>query len=202
MSGLEAENAGERASRAPVPQSDIDLALTAQLVVGWAGEAGEERRLGWWRSDLVSEFGGEDLFRRLLPATWPWAVLQGAREAARRRDAELRRQDHDADRVVSLFSLGFELDERIEERLHALKGSGRSPEEALPGLSLVYDRWRPDAFWMWVDGHGDADVSPAPVGRRLKGAPPLALDALIRKLVAGLAPAADAYPLPHFRRSP
>jgi hypothetical protein len=181
--------------------SDIDTALTSQLVVAWAGETGGERRLGWWRSDLVSEYGGEDLFRRLLPGTWRWAVLQGARETARREDAELRRQDHDADRIVSLFSLGFELDERIEERFQDLKCSGRAPDEALPGLVVVSEDWHRDRFWDWVIGHGEADVAVAPVGRRLKGTPPIALDQLVRKLVAGLAPAAETYPLPHFRRT-
>src|SRR5262245_30337709 len=117
MSLFEVDPSPKPTPRAPVPVSEIDHALTAQLVVAWAGEGGEEKRLGWWRSDLVSEFGGRDLFRRLLPSTWPWAVLQGAREAARRRDAELRRQDHDPDRILSLFNLGFELNERIEERL-------------------------------------------------------------------------------------
>lgn len=61
---------------------DLDTLLIAQLAVAWAGEGGEEPRLGWWRSDLVSEFGGHDLFQRLLPHTWEWAALQGAREAA------------------------------------------------------------------------------------------------------------------------
>jgi len=63
----------------------VDAALEAQLIVAWAGEAGEERRLGWWRTDMVAEFGGEDLFRRLMPRTSDWAVLQVVREAARLR---------------------------------------------------------------------------------------------------------------------
>ncbi len=195
MSMFDAESAAIRSERAPFPMSDIDTALTSQLVVAWAGETGEDRRLGWWRSDLVSEYGGEDLFRRLLPGTWHWAVLQGARETARREDAELRRQDHDPDRIVTLFSLGFELDERIEERFQNLKRSGRAPDEALPG------GWHRDRFWDWVIGHGEADAAVAPVGRRLKGTAPIALDQLVRKLVAGLAPAAESYPLPHFRRT-
>lgn len=64
-----------------VPVAELDHALTAQIIIAWAGEKGEDPRLGWWRCDLVSEFGGEDLFKRLLPNTWDWAVLQGAREA-------------------------------------------------------------------------------------------------------------------------
>ncbi|MGW3614524.1 BREX-6 system BrxE protein [Micromonospora sp. NPDC005163] len=188
--------------RQPIPASEIDMALTSQLVVAWAGEAGEEGRLGWWRSDLVSEYGGEDLFRRLLPSTWRWAVLQGAREAARTMDAGVRHQDHDPDRLLSLFSLGFELDERIEERFQDLKRSSRLPEEALPGLAIVSDGWDRNRFWDWVAGHGAPDGTTTPVGRRLKGSPPIALDQLVRKLIAGLAPESERYPLPHFRRTP
>lgn len=202
MSMFEIDNTQFRAERTPIPMSDIDLALTAQLVVAWAGEAGEEKRLGWWRSDLVSEFGGEDLFQRLLPSTWRWAVLQGARETARRRDAELRRQDHDPDRILSLFNFGFDLDERIEERFQDLKRSGQAPQEVLPGLSVMSNGWDNVSFFEWVNGHGDAETSVTLVGRRLKGAMPVGLDQLIRRLVAGLAPASENYPLPHYHRAP
>jgi hypothetical protein len=199
---FDAENTPARSERQPIPASDVDRALTSQLVVAWAGETGEERGLRWWRSDLVSEYGGEDLFRRLLPSTWRWAVLQGAREAARTMDAEARRQDHDPDRLVSLFSLGFELDERIEERFQDLKRLSRVPEEALPGLTIVSDGWDRNRFWDWVAGHGAPEATASPVGRRLKGSPPIALDQLVRKLIAGLAPESERYPLPHFRRTP
>jgi hypothetical protein len=201
MMMFDVEEHSTRGERAPIPTSVIDTALTSQIVVAWAGEAGEERRLGWWRSDLVSEYGGEDLFRRLLPGTWRWAVLQGAREAARRTDAESRSHDHNPDRIISLFSLGFELDERIDERLQDLKRSGRAPAEALPGLAVVNEGWHRDRFWDWVTGHGEADVSASPVGRQLRGGPPIAVDQLVRKLVAGLVPPAETYPLPHFRRA-
>lgn len=189
------------APRAPLPPSALDLVLTAQLVVAWAGEGGEEPRLGWWRSDLVSEFGGEDLFRRLAPATWRWATLQAAREAARRRDAELRRQADDPDRLVTLYRFGFEVDERIEERLQEHKRAGRAPREALVGLALLDDAFSRPRFLDWVQGHGEAAFTATPIGRRLD-APPLALDALVRTLVAALAPLADAYPLPHVRSKP
>ena len=77
-----------RAKRLPIPRSELDQVLAAQLALAWAGEAGEEPRLGWWRSDLTSEFGGEDLFQRLLPRTWRWATLQ---RRTRGRPAEGRR---------------------------------------------------------------------------------------------------------------
>lgn len=198
---FEVETSLTRAARVPIPISEIEHALTAQLVVAWAGESGEAKRLGWWRSDLVSEFGGKDLFRRLLPSTGEWAVLQGAREAARRKDAELRRQDHDPDRIVSLFSFGFELDERIDERLQDLKRSGRAPQEALPGLAGSIElAWNRERFFDWVRGHGEAETTATPIGRRVKGNPPTNLDQLVLRLVGALAPLADNYPLPHFKR--
>lgn len=201
MTMFELETSPARAARDPIPSSEIDHALTAQLVVAWAGETGEEKRLGWWRSDLVSEFGGKDLFRRLLPSTGEWAVLQGARETARRKDAEIRRKDHNPDRIVSLFSFGFELDERIDERLHDLKRSGRAPQQALPGLTGSIELvWNRDRFLDWIRGHGDVETTATPIGRRVKGNPPTNLDQLVRRLVGALAPLTDNYPLPHFKR--
>jgi len=42
-------------------RADLDLALALQIAVAWAGETG---RLGWCRSELTSEWDGEDLFAR------------------------------------------------------------------------------------------------------------------------------------------
>lgn len=191
-----------RIARSPIPPSLLDAALTAQIVLAWAGEGGDEPRLGWWRSDFVSEYGGIDFFKRLLPHTWAWAVLQGARESARRKDAELRAQANDPDAVVTLFSLGAELDERIEERFQDLKRSGATPQEALSGLKeAIQDTWDRQAFQEWACAHGKPDYSVAPIGRLLKGEPPTGLDQLVKHLIAALAPLPDAYPLPHFRRS-
>jgi hypothetical protein len=184
-----------------IPDSELDLVLSAQLIVAWAGESGEERRLGWWRTDLVSEFGGYDLFKRLLPRTWDWAALQGAREAARRRDAELRARASDPDKIVSLFRLGFAIDERVDERLQEHKRAGKAPNIALPSAgSLISEHWSADAFLRWIASHGEAEHTAAPIGRLLKGAPPASPGQQVRSLVAALLPLADSYPLPHFRR--
>ena len=93
----------------PISTSLFDKILAVQLAVAWAGEKGEDPRLGWWRTDLISEFGGEDLFQRLLPHTWGWDVLQAAREAARRRDAAVRAKVHDPDRILAPFVLAHPL---------------------------------------------------------------------------------------------
>lgn len=189
--------------RDPLPISALDLALTAQFAVAWAGESGgEERRLGWWQSDLVSPLGGEDLFGRLTRATWKWAVFQAVREAARRRDAARESHASEYDRSMTLFSLGFELDERIEERLMELKRTTPGAREALPALNeLVREGWKKDIFSAWVRAHGTVEYEETPVGRRIKGTPAVSLEVLVKRLVAGLDPIPNDYPRPHFRRA-
>jgi hypothetical protein len=181
--------------------SEVDRLLTAQIVVAWAGEGhvGEERRLGWWRSDLVSEYGGLDLFQRLLPTTAPWAVLQAVREAARRVDATERALVNNPDGVCSLYRLGFEIDERAEERLRELKRSRQPPQTVLPGLDIIEKAWSRSDFAAWVDTHGKANHVVEPIGRRLTGERPATLDVLVTRLVAGLAGLPEKYPLPHYR---
>ena len=182
-----------------LPPSTLDLILTAQLAIAWAGEKGEDPRLGWWRTDLVSEYGGVDLFERLLPNTFQWAVLQAAREAARRHDAALRAPAHDPDALRTLFHWGFAVDERLDERLADLKAAGAPPTQALPALApVITDDWDPDTFTAWVASHPRADSVPAPRGRRLRGAPPKSLDTAAGHLVAALVPLGAAYPLPHY----
>ncbi len=84
-----------RPAATALPDTALDHALAAQLAVAWAGEGGEEPRLGWWKTFMVHEDGGLALFADLTPATHRWVVFQGAREAARRADAALRSHDHD-----------------------------------------------------------------------------------------------------------
>jgi hypothetical protein len=187
---------------ATVTTQDLDFILTAQIAIGWAGESGEPSRLGWWNSDLASEFGGEDLLQRLLPHTWQWAVLQGTREAARRFDAGLREKDHNPDRLCSLYNLGFELDERVEERLQDLKRSGRDPKDALPKLrAVLQEDWDQASFAQWLQGYGAAEHTTAPVGRRIRGDLPAAPGLAVSQLISALLPLSNAYPLPHFRRT-
>ena len=108
---------------------------------------------------------------------------------------------HNPDRILSLYNLGFVVDERIDERFQELKQARRLPQDALPGLAEGIEAfWQRAHFNDWVVGHGDAETVATSVGRRLKGEPPASLDLLVRRLVAGLAPLADSYPLPHFRR--
>ena len=184
-----------------IPLSDLDWLLTAQIAVAWAGEKGEERRLGWWDCDLTSELGGEDLFQSLLPATWAWATLQAARAGATRRDAAMRALGSDPDAVLTLFFQGFFIDELAEERLRDLKGSGKTPLVALPGLCEVIRKpWSREGFAGWLAAFNAPETEPTPLGRRIKGAIPEGLDRRVRQLLGALNPLADNYPLPHYRR--
>jgi hypothetical protein len=183
-----------------VSKEALDRILTLQLAVGWAGEGKTDPpRLGWWRTALNDEFGGEDLFKRMTPRTWRWAVLEAARAAARKVDAEARAQAADADQLLSLFRLGFELDEQVDDRLAELKRSGMDPAEALPELGKVVVAWNPDAFKKWLKDLGGPEVAASSIGRRLKGEPPDDPVTVALALTAAMAPLSDSYPAPHFK---
>ena len=182
-----------------VPKSTLDTILTLQLAIAWAGEGDTEPpRLGWWRTGMVDPDGGEDLFRRLAPKTWRWAVLQAAREAARRVDADARARASDPDRLYSLFRFGFAIDEQLAERLSELKRAHDGPAVALPQLrEVLAATWDADALSDYLAGQADARHTATPTGRLLPGTMP-APDLAARKLAAALLPLSDRYPAPHY----
>lgn len=176
----------------------LDAILATQLTVAWAGEGRcKPSRLGWWDTDLIDEAGGGDFFARLLPQTHAWASLEAAREAARRTDAKARGKVAAPDKMRTLFFLGFELDERLGDRLHALKGSGRLPTQvlALPlPLTADFDKEK----LATVLGGGDVPFTVVPGGRQLKGKQPEAAEATVARLASALVPLVAQYPLPYF----
>lgn len=195
------------ASPAPIPGSTLDFVLDVQLAVAWAGEGlKSEKRLGWWASMFAFEFGGEALFADLLPNTHRWAVLRAAREAARRKDAELRAKADDPDRLVSLFRLGFALDEALEERFaDRVHGDPRREHTSKALAGLIDAEFSPASFTHFLEGvlaqlETRADFTASPSGRRLSGEPPTDARLLVAKLAGALLPLGDAYPLPHFKR--
>jgi hypothetical protein len=85
----------------------LDEVLALQLSIAWAGEANTEpKRMGWWRTGMCDEFGGEDLLKRLTPRTWEWAVLESARAAATKVDDRARNRAEDPDNLITLYRLG------------------------------------------------------------------------------------------------
>ncbi|MFO0605032.1 MAG: BREX-6 system BrxE protein [Polyangiales bacterium] len=182
-------------------ESALDEILAVQVTVAWAGERGEPARLAWWNSDLVDPEGGGYLFRKLLPRTGEWAALATVREVARRADAAGRQKLGDPDQVRTLFSLGFELDERLDERLRDLKRRG-APTDALP-WPVSLERYSLDDL-RYAFRHGPAGAPPFDVvagGRQLKTAPEtptLGVKHLAAVLFAGDAVPRE-YPLPFYR---
>lgn len=181
-------------------QDKLDKILTLQLAVAWAGERGEdEPRLGWWETDMVSEFGGQALFQRLAPNTWAWAIFEVVREAARQVELQAYEQDEQPDRLVSLFRLGFEIDEQLQDRLRELKRSGETPDKALPELGIATESWVPSQFQAWLAQGDVPEVVTETRGRRIDQPIPSDPVELAQTLAHALLPLSDAYPCPHYR---
>lgn len=177
----------------------LDAILALQFTVAWAGEGRcEPKRLGWWDTDLIDEEGGGDLLARLLPQTHAWASLEAVREAARQVDARARGKMADPDKLRTLFFLGFELDERLGDRLASLKREGRAPAEALSLPLRLGAAFSKDALTAALQG-GDAVFTVMPGGRQLKGPMPESPDDVVRRLGAALVPLAEQYPLPFYK---
>ncbi len=180
--------------------SQLDHILKLQLAIGWAGESNvDPPRLGWWGTAMCDEYGGEDLLRRLTPRTWQWAALEACRAAAKRVDEAARSTTDDADHLLSLYRVGFEIDERLDERLLELKQGGVPPKEAFPDLAELLSEWSKERLESWLRRWGSADYTTTATGRRLKAGVPADLSAAASQLAAALLPLSDRYTLPHFR---
>ena len=181
-----------------ISTSDLDQILALQLLVAWAGESlCEPARLGWWRTDLVDEEGGAGLLRELMPKTWRWASVEAARRAATAVDARARATMALGGQVRTLYSWGFRLDEKLDERLLAQKEAGGDPWD-LPGLPLrpkdgeTLDREAlANALSALADGAHRAALNGREVLRPGRG--PVAL---ARSLVAALVPFPAEWPAP------
>jgi hypothetical protein len=184
-----------------VTVQSLDQILALQLVVAWAGEGRcEPKRFGWWDTDLIDMAGGGDLVARLAPRTHAWASLELVREAARRVDARARGRHGDPDKLRSIFFLGFEVDEKVTDRLAELKRQGRPPEEALPLPFKLGSEFAKEQVVEALSVAGKVAFEKVPpAGRQLKGAAPESPHELVQKLAAALVPIAPEYPLPFFQ---
>ncbi len=180
--------------------SQLDHILKLQLAIAWAGESNADQpRLGWWRTAMCDEYGGEDLLRRLTPRTWQWATLEACRAAAKRVDEAARSTADDADHLLSLYRLGFAIDERLDERLLELKQGGVLPTEIFPDLAELLIEWLKGRFEIWLGQWGSTDYTTTATGRRLKTEVPADLAVAASQLAAAMLPLSDRYALPYFR---
>lgn len=155
--------------------------------------------MGWWRTGMCDEYGGEDLLKRLTPKTWQWAALESVRAAAKKVDDRARNQSEDPDNLITLYRLGFEIDERLDERLLELKQSGVPLNESLPELAALCEEWSDERLKVLLGGLGEASYTATATGRRLKGAAPKDHVSVARQLAAALLPLGSDYALPYFR---
>lgn len=184
---------------AALTDSDLDAILATQFTVAWAGEGRcQPKRLGWWETDLIDRAGGGDLFARLLPQTHTWAALEAAREAARRTDAKARSKMADPDRMRTLFFLGFEVDEQLNDRVAVLKRASQTPGDALPLQHPLSAEFSREALKSTLR-NGDVAFTVVPGGRQLNGGRPGAQVEMVARLATALVPFAETYPLPFYK---
>jgi len=171
--------------------AQLDQILTVQLNVAWAGEG---ERLAWWKSDLVDAAAGGDLFARLTPKTAAWASLLLVRSVAREVESALRSDIQRRDSLWTLFHLGFEVDEQLDDRLAVHRASLVPPSEALPSL-LIGKPWSKAAFQSELEKLGKPKVVTEPGYRRVDTRLTSHVEACML-LAAALLPFALKYPLP------
>lgn len=180
-------------------EEGVDHILAIQLWVAWAGEGRcDPKRLGWWDTDLVDEAGGADLFRRLLPKTRYWAGLHAAREAAKRTDAKARARTGQPDHLRTIFFLGYETDEKVNDRLLTLKLSDGALPKHLPLPLSLESAWSPEAFSEALSKYGKIQYETTPSGRLLKGKRPDSEDVMVGQLAGALVPVAERYPMAYY----
>lgn len=184
-----------------VADDELDLILALQFAVAWAGEGlCEPRRLGWWRTDLVDEVGGGDLFARLTPRLARWSALEAVRETARRFDESKRREIAEPEKVRTLYHLGFRMDENLATRLSILKASGAGPADRLP---FPADPQRAFSATEFADALSKmapgTKFIPVLGGRQLEAAAFAQPARLAGQLAAALVPFPRSYPMPFAR---
>ena len=180
-------------------QDSLDKILALQVMVAWAGEGACAKRLDWWRTDLVDELGGGDLFKRLFPYTHRWAALEAVRQVAIQVDRQTRLSMAKPDEVRTIFFWGFAVDEQLAAQLSFHKRNGKEPLEVLPFPLEPNGHFVKDDFEeaIRIPNHHVAHKV-VPGGREI-AAMPEASELRARKLAAGLLPLADKYPMPFYR---
>ncbi len=184
-----------------VNQSAADIILSLQIMVAWAGEGmSEPQRLDWWSTDLADTEGGGDLFKRLFPKTHLWASLEAVRKAAIYIDSQARLSMAKPDLIRTLFFWGFDIDEKLNERLSNHKHKLTPPVKALPLLVDIYAPFDKENFEKAIHLPGQTvKYKIAPGGREITELLPDAPEIKAKYLAAALLPLGDRYPVPFFR---
>ena len=187
--------------RTAIAPEELDIVLMLQCLVGWAGEGlTDPPRLNWWSTQLLDEWGGEDLFKRLLPRTFEWALLEATRKVAIQADRRKRTSLAQPDRVCTVFFWGFEIDEKLEERLLLHKQNCSQPYDVFDFPLVLKKDFEEKAFEQAVQKLNlEVKYKIVPEGREIKGEIPESIADAAKNLVSGLIPFSDKYPMPFYR---
>jgi hypothetical protein len=182
--------------------NSLDQILAIQIAIAWAGE---KDRLSWWNSEVTNEFGGFTQLLDLTPSSASWLSLKTVREIAKRMDKKARRTANDADNIYTIFRLGFEIDEQLDQRLTDLIHSDSSQKTLLKHVGWLSEPneqdWDAEDFTNWLRGLvGDrGQHKDEPLGRRIVGEASEDLVERISKLANHLWPLTDTYTIPHYK---
>lgn len=180
--------------------STLDHILTWQVLVAWAGEGHcDPVRLGWWRTDLVDEYGGGDLFQRIFPKTHSWASLEAVRQAAIQTDQDNRMKMAQPDRIQTLFFWGFSMDEQLSDRLAEHKQRSDAPEDCLKLPMDFNQEFSRLKFEECMHLNSTVKLNIVPDGRELLGMGTLSPELQVQNLVSALLPLSERYPMPFYR---
>ena len=185
-----------------ISSSQLDKILAMQFTIAWAGEGlSDPRRLDWWKTDLIDEDGGGDLLKRLCPQTHQWVSLEAARKAA----IQVDRQKHTAmaqpDQLRSLFFWGFEVDEKLQERILWHKHRLKPPGAVLPvPIDIISKNFNRDslAYALQVEAEKPT-YRLGPGGREILNKLTDNPVRIAQLLGATLIPFSDDYPSPFYR---
>jgi hypothetical protein len=201
QTNTETEKSKSAIAEQAIAPEELDVVLMLQLFIAWAGEGlTDPPRLGWWSTQLLDEWGGEDLFKRLLPRTFEWALLESLRKVAINVDRQKRTSLAQSDRIRTLFYWGFGIDEKLEERLSFHKQNGSKPQEVLNFPLDLKEKFEQEAFEKAIQTINSAiQYKIVPEGREIRQKIPESIAEVAKNLVSGLIPIADKYPMPFYR---
>lgn len=184
-----------------IATEELDTVLMLQFFIAWAGEElTDPPRLSWWSTQLLDEWGGEDLFKRLFPRTFEWALLEAVRKVAIQADRQKRKNLAQPDNVHTLFFWGFGIDEKLEERLSFYKQSNSQPYDVLNFPLDLKEEFEKTAFEEAIKSlNSEISTKIVPEGREIKDVMPELIADAAKNLVSGLIPLADKYPMPFYR---
>ena len=200
MSFIQTEIETEQLKNKIAPE-ELDVVLMLQFFVSWAGEGlTDPPRLDWWSTQLLDEWGGEDLFKRILPRTFEWALLEAVRKVAIQVDRQKRINLAQPDKVRTLFFWGFGIDEQLGERLSFHKQNGGNPQDLLDFPLALKDEFKNKAFEEAIQTFSsEVKFKIVPEGREIKEAIPESIADAAKNLVSGLIPLVDKYSMPFYR---